>query len=139
VASRNRRNITGSGTPEKSHSAYPCEVAGGSSLVEPWDNSLSMDALGFPTAGTWRTGRVLRTAASVLAEATYAVMAPRRPMGKRGLKPSAPPSEWLPSRRWSRRAARRRAQPVGAPFALVESTDLSVDGFEALRRPQHTC
>jgi hypothetical protein len=23
------------GTPEKSHSAYPCEVAGGSSLAEP--------------------------------------------------------------------------------------------------------
>jgi hypothetical protein len=27
------RNITGFGTPEKSHSAYPCEVAGGSSLA----------------------------------------------------------------------------------------------------------
>jgi hypothetical protein len=31
---RNRWNITGFGTPEKSHSAYPCEVAGGSSLAE---------------------------------------------------------------------------------------------------------
>jgi hypothetical protein len=33
---RNRWNTTGSDTPEKSHSAYPCEVAGGSSLAEPW-------------------------------------------------------------------------------------------------------
>jgi hypothetical protein len=36
VASRNPWNITGSGTPEKSYSAYLCEVAGGSSLAEPW-------------------------------------------------------------------------------------------------------
>jgi hypothetical protein len=33
------------GTPEKSHSAYPCEVAGGSSLAEPWDDSSSAEAL----------------------------------------------------------------------------------------------
>jgi hypothetical protein len=85
VASRNRRNITGSGTPEKSHSAYPCEVAGGSSLAEPWDDSSSAEALGSLTAGIWRPGRTLRVAASVLAEATYAVVVPRRPMGKHGL------------------------------------------------------
>jgi hypothetical protein len=36
AASRNQWNITRSGTLEKSHSAYPCEVAGGSSLAEPW-------------------------------------------------------------------------------------------------------
>jgi hypothetical protein len=36
------------------------------------------------TAGTWRPGRTLRVAMSVLAEVTYAVVAPRRPMGKRG-------------------------------------------------------
>jgi hypothetical protein len=84
VASRNHRNITGSGTPEKSHSAYPCEVAGGSSLVELWDDSSAAEALGSLMAGTWLPGRTLRVPASVLAEATYAVVAPRRPMGKRG-------------------------------------------------------
>jgi hypothetical protein len=84
VASRNRQNITGSGTPEKSHSAYPCEVAGGSSLAEPRDDSSSTEALGFLTAGAWRAGRALRAAASVLAEATYAVVAQRRPRGNRG-------------------------------------------------------
>jgi hypothetical protein len=36
AAPRNHWNITGSGTPDKSHSAYPFEVAGGSSLAEPW-------------------------------------------------------------------------------------------------------
>jgi hypothetical protein len=82
VASRNRRNITGSGTPEKSHSAYPCEVAGGSSLAEPWDDSSSAEVLGSLTAGTWRPGRTLHVAALVLAEATYAVVVPRSPMGE---------------------------------------------------------
>jgi hypothetical protein len=84
VASRNRRNITGSGTPEKSHSAYPCEVAGGSSPAEPWDDSLPAEALGSLTAGIWRPGRTLRVAVLVLAEVTYAIVAPRKPMGKRG-------------------------------------------------------
>jgi hypothetical protein len=84
VASRNHRNITGSGTPEKSQSAYPCEVAGGSSLAEPWDDSSLAEALGSLTAGTWRPGRTPRVAALMLAEATYAVVAPRGPMGKRG-------------------------------------------------------
>jgi hypothetical protein len=81
---RNHRNITGSGTPEKSHSAYPCEVAGGSSVGEPWDDSSSAEALGSLVAGTRRPGRTLRAAASVLAEVTYVVVAPRRPIGKRG-------------------------------------------------------
>jgi hypothetical protein len=53
------------------------------------------------------------------------------------LKPRAPPSERLPSRRRSRRAARRRAQPVGAPFTPVESADRSVDGVEVLEGPRH--
>jgi hypothetical protein len=76
--------MTGSGTPEKSHSAYPCEVAGGSSSVEPWDDSSPVEALGSLAAGTWWPGQALRIAAPVLAEATYAVVAPRWPMGKRG-------------------------------------------------------
>jgi hypothetical protein len=84
VVSRNRWNITGSGTPEKSHSAFLCEVAGGSSLVEPWDDSSSSEALGSLAAGTWWLGRALRVAAWVLAEATYTVVVPRRPMGNRG-------------------------------------------------------
>jgi hypothetical protein len=57
---------------------------GGNSLAEPWDDSSLAEALVFLTAGMWRLGRALRTAASVLVEATYAVVAPRRPMGKRG-------------------------------------------------------
>jgi hypothetical protein len=84
VASRNRRNITGSDTPEKSHSAYPCEVAGGSSSVEPWDDSSPVEALGSLATRIWRPGGTLRIAALVLAEATYAVVAPRRLIGKRG-------------------------------------------------------
>jgi hypothetical protein len=84
VASRNRRNITGSGTPEKYHSAYPCEVEGGSSLTELWDDSSSAEALGSLAAGAWRPGRTLRVAASVLAEVTYAVVAPRRLRGNHG-------------------------------------------------------
>jgi hypothetical protein len=58
-------------------------VAGGNSLAESWDDSSSVEALGFLTTGAWRLGRALRATASVLAEATYAVMAPRRPMGNR--------------------------------------------------------
>jgi hypothetical protein len=84
VALRNRRNITGSGTSVKSYDAYPCEVAGGSSLAEPSDDSSLAEALGSLTTGMWRPGRTLRVTASVLAEATYAVVAPLRPMGKRG-------------------------------------------------------
>jgi hypothetical protein len=84
VASRNRRNITGSSTPEKSHSAYPCEAAGGNSLAEPWDDSSLAEALGSLTARVWRLGRALRVAASVLAEVTYVVVAPCRPRGNRG-------------------------------------------------------
>jgi hypothetical protein len=82
--SRNRRNITGSGTPEKSHSAYLCEVAGGRLLAEPWDDSSLAEALGSLMTGIWRPGRTPRVAASVLAEATYAVVVPRRPRGNRG-------------------------------------------------------
>jgi hypothetical protein len=115
VASRNRQNTTGSDTPEKSHSVYSCEVAGGSSLVEPWDDSSSADALGFPTAGTWRTGRALRTATSVLAEVTYAIVVPRRPMGKHGPETERSPvgavavSPVVASCCEATRAARRRS------------------------------
>jgi hypothetical protein len=45
---------------------------------------LSAEVLGLLTTGTWRTGRALHAAALVLAEATYAVVAPRRPRGNRG-------------------------------------------------------
>jgi hypothetical protein len=133
VASRNRWNITGSGTPEKSHSAYPCEVAGGNSLAEPWDDSSSAEALGFPTAGTWWIGRALRAATSVLVEVTYAVVAPRRPRGNHGPEPERSPvgatavSPVSASRCDATHAARR------APFAPVESADRSVDGVEALK------
>jgi hypothetical protein len=84
VASRNHRNITGSGTPEKSHSAYPCEVAGGSSSTEPGDDPSPAETLGSLTVEVWRAGGALRAAAPVLAEVTYAVFAPRRPRGNRG-------------------------------------------------------
>jgi hypothetical protein len=43
-----------------------------------------VEALGSLAAGTWRPGRTLRVVALVVAEATYAVVAPRKPMGKRG-------------------------------------------------------
>jgi hypothetical protein len=52
--------------------------------VEPWDDSSPTEALGPLATGTWRPGQALRAAASALVEATYAVVAPRRPMGKRG-------------------------------------------------------
>jgi hypothetical protein len=84
MVSRNRRNITGSGTPEKSHSAYPCEVAGGSSSVEPWDDSSPAEALESLATRTWRPEGTLRIAVLTLAEAVYAVVAPRRPIGTRG-------------------------------------------------------
>jgi hypothetical protein len=84
MASRDRRNITESGTPEKSHSTYPCEVACGSLLAEPWDDSSSAEAQVFLTAGALRAGRALRAAASVLAEATYVVAALHRSRGNRG-------------------------------------------------------
>jgi hypothetical protein len=70
--------------PEKSHSAYLCEVAVGSSLAEPWDDLSSAEALGFLTAEAWRAGRALHVTASVLVEAMYAVVAPRKPRGNRG-------------------------------------------------------
>jgi hypothetical protein len=38
--------------PEKSHSVYPCEVAGGNSLAELRDNSSSAAELRFLTTRT---------------------------------------------------------------------------------------
>jgi hypothetical protein len=106
VASRNRQNITGPGTSEKSHSAYPCEVAGGSSLAEARDDSSVVKALGSLTAGTWRPRRTLRVTASVLAEVTYAIVASSRLMGKRGPETERSPvgvvavghTSWVPIR-----------------------------------------
>jgi hypothetical protein len=66
--SRNRWNITESGTPEKSHSTYPCEVAGGSSLAEPWYDSSLVVAMRFQTASRWWPGRSLYATTSVLAD-----------------------------------------------------------------------
>jgi hypothetical protein len=60
VASRNRLNITGSGKLEKSHSAYPCEVAGGSASREPRDYSSLVEALGSIATKSWRPGGTLR-------------------------------------------------------------------------------
>jgi hypothetical protein len=60
VASRNRLNITGSGMPEKSHSAYPCEVAGGSVSTEPSDDSLPAEVLGSLATKMWQPGGTLR-------------------------------------------------------------------------------
>jgi hypothetical protein len=70
VASRNLLNITGSGTPEKSHSAYPCEVAGGSASTEPRDDTLPAEALGSLATKTWRLGGTLRIVALALVLAT---------------------------------------------------------------------
>jgi hypothetical protein len=61
-------NITGFGTPEKSHSAYPCEVAGGSSLAEPWYDSSLVVAMRFLTARRWWPGRSSYAATSVLVD-----------------------------------------------------------------------
>jgi hypothetical protein len=55
------------------------------------------------------------------------------------LKPSAPPSEWLSSRWWVRRVARRHAQRIGAPSAPVTSAGQSVGDAEVPRGPQHPC
>jgi hypothetical protein len=84
AASRNRWNVTGSGTPEKSHSAYLCAVAGGSSLVGPWYDSSSVVAARFLAAGAWRPGRPSRAATSALADEACAIAAPRKPRRNRG-------------------------------------------------------
>jgi hypothetical protein len=47
-------------------------------------------------------------------------------------KPSVPPSERLPSRRWS-----RRAQRVDTPSAPIASAGQSIDSVVALKGPQH--
>jgi hypothetical protein len=66
VASSNRLNITWSGTLEKSHSVYPCEVAGGSVSREPRDDSSPAEALGSLATKTWRPGGTLRIVALAL-------------------------------------------------------------------------
>jgi hypothetical protein len=66
--SRNRWNITGPGTPEKSHSAYPCEVAEGSSLAEPWYDSSLVVAMRFRTGSRWWPGSSSYADTSVLAD-----------------------------------------------------------------------
>jgi hypothetical protein len=52
--------------------------------VEPWDDSSPVEALGSLATRTWLPGRTLRIVVLTLAEGTYAVVAPRRPIGKRG-------------------------------------------------------
>jgi hypothetical protein len=59
--------------------------------AEPWDDSSLAEALGSLAAGTWRPGRTLRVVALASAEATYAVVALRRLMGKRGTETERPP------------------------------------------------
>jgi hypothetical protein len=84
-------------------------------LAEPWDDSSSAEPLGSLTAGTWWSERTPRVAASVLAEATYAIVAPRSPMGKRGPDTERSPvgaatvSPVVASRCEATRAARRRS------------------------------
>jgi hypothetical protein len=85
-----------SGTPEKSHFECQCEVAGGSSLVEQWYDSLSVVAVGFPAAETRWPGRPSCAATSMLV--ACATVAPRKTKGNRGLETARPPSERLPSR-----------------------------------------
>jgi hypothetical protein len=94
-------------------------VAGGNSLAEPWDDSSSAEALGFLTAGAWRLGWALRAAASLLVEATNAVVAPHRPRGNRGPETEHSPvgavavSPVVTPRCEATRAARRRSVRSG--------------------------
>jgi hypothetical protein len=71
---------------------YPCEVAGGSSTAEPWDDSSPVEALGSLAARAWQPGRALRIAVLVLVEATYATVAPRRPRGERDPETESSPA-----------------------------------------------
>jgi hypothetical protein len=68
VVSRNRWNITGYGTPEKSHCTYPCEMAGGSSLTKPWYDSSLVVTMRFLTARKWWPGRSSYASTSMLAD-----------------------------------------------------------------------
>jgi hypothetical protein len=79
LSSRNRWNIIGSGTPEKSNSAYPCEVAGGSSLAEPWYDLSLVVAIRFRTACSWWPGRSSYAATSVLTDEAYVAVVLRIP------------------------------------------------------------
>jgi hypothetical protein len=111
-------------------------VVSGSSLAEPWDDSSAVEVLGFLTAGAWRLGRPLHAAASVLVEAMYAVVAPRRTRGNRGPETVRSPWERLPSHWLSRRAPRRHAWRIVVLFVPVESADQSIVGIEALKGPR---
>jgi hypothetical protein len=61
------------------HSAYPCEVAGGSSLAEPWYDSSLVVAMRFRTASRWWPGRSSYAATSVLTDDAYAAVVLRIP------------------------------------------------------------
>jgi hypothetical protein len=52
--------------------------------MEPRDDSSPAEALGSLATRMWRPGGTLRSIVLTLALATYAAVAPRRPMGKRG-------------------------------------------------------
>jgi hypothetical protein len=116
---------------------YPCEVAGGSSLVEPWYDSSSVVAVRFPAAGTGWPGRPPRAATSALVDEACAIAAPRKPRENRGPETARPaPPRRISRRLASDRVARQRARTVGIPFAPVESADRSVDGIEVPKGPQ---
>jgi hypothetical protein len=123
VASRNRWNITGFGMPEKSHSAYPCEVEGGSSLAEPWYDSSLVVTMRFQTANRWWPERSSYAATSVLTEEAYAAAALCIP--------------WGPLlHRWVRRFVSRRTWLGVAPYVPGASAGLSTGSVEASRCSQ---
>jgi hypothetical protein len=62
---------TGSGTPEKSHSVWLCDVAGGVSPIELWYDSLLVVAMRFQIDSRWWPGRSSFAAMAVLTDEAY--------------------------------------------------------------------
>jgi hypothetical protein len=60
--------------------------------MEPRDDSSPAEALGSLATKMWRPGGTLRNIVLALALATYAAVAPRRLIGKRGLKTERSPA-----------------------------------------------
>jgi hypothetical protein len=129
-------NITGSGTPEKSHSAYSCEVAGGSSLVEPWYDMSSVVAARFPATGTRRPGQPSCAATSMLADEACAIVAPRKTSGIHDPENAPPVRVVAVMPVIVSRCEVTCTRPVVVPFTRVESIDRSVVGVEVLKGPQ---
>jgi hypothetical protein len=63
----------------EAHSAYTCEVAGGSSLDEPWYDSSLVVAMRFRTASKWWPERSSYAATSVLTDEVYVAVVLRIP------------------------------------------------------------